>query len=672
VNPTLINEFRLGWMKYHVFDVPNGYGTDPATAAGIPGLNTIPGYSAQSASYTSGLPYFDIQNPNGDDAKLGYALGVNQCNCPLTQTESQYQFVDNVTKIVGNHTFKVGADLRWAKNLRVPSDSHRAGEVYFKPGDTGSVQTLGGSVVGGLALASFLLGDVDSFDRYVSASTNAQERQRRWFWYGQDQWRPTPKLTLSLGVRWEMVFPESVNGVGNGSTLDLSNGLMYVFGENQIASDGIQKMNWHNFAPRVGLAYQISKKTVVRAGYGWAYNLGTFGSTFGHNVTQNPPVLTYQDNTPTNAFTPVFTLAGGPPAPPTITVSANGTFPLPAGVSPKFRPDIMTLPVNYTYNAAIQHQVTNKIQVTAAYVANSSRHGFIGTGQTTNPNEAIYVPGVSDTNLDRPYYSKFGWTQDLQYYCECGNEQYNSLQTTVTVRAMAGWTLQGNYTYQREWGDGWTPYDNNYYFEYDRDAGKGYDSQMPRNEITFTQNYDIPFGHGLKFGSSVSKPVDLILGGWKLAGTTVFYSGLPFSPTLENYGPNTQPNVGPNNRPDLGTGSVFSGAQGNRNQWFVGCPNQSCTTGAFLYPASGTFGNYPVNVLFGPHYIDLDFSIMKSFNITERTKFTLRMDSTNVLNHTNLGGPNTDVQSATAGQITGLAFGGNNMRKLQYSATFSF
>lgn len=665
VSPTLINEFRMGWMKYHVFDVPNGYGTDPATQAGIPGLNL-------DQTYTSGMPYFDIQNPNGDDSKLGYALGVNQCNCPLTQTESQYQFVDNVSKTVGNHTFKFGADLRWAQNLRVPSDSHRAGEVYFKGGDTASVPSVGANTVGGLAMASFLLGDVDTFQRYVSSSTNAQELQRRWFWYGEDTWRPTPKLTLNIGLRWEWVFPESVNQSGNGATLDLNNGLMYVFGYgSNVSSHGIQDMNWKNFAPRFGLAYQLNSKTVVRAGYGWAYNLGTFGSTFGHNVTQNPPVLVYQNNTPTNAFTPIFNLADGPGPPAAIAVSTDGTFPLPAGVSPKFRPPVQTLPVNYIYNAAIQRQLTSKIQVTAAYVGNSARHNFIGTGQTVNPNEPVFVPGVSNTNLDRPYYAKFGWTQDLGYYCDCSNEQYNSLQTTVTVRAWAGWTLQGNYTYQREWGDGWG-YDSNYYFMYDREAGKGYDSQMPRHQITFTQNYDIPFGHGRKWGSNINKAADLLLGGWNLSGTTFYYSGLPFSPTLENYGSNTAPNVGPNNRPNKGSGDPMAGAQGNRNQWFVGCPNANCSSGPFLYPDSNTFGNYPINVLFGPHFIDLDVSVFKDFNITERLKFTLRADSTNVFNHTNLGTPNSDVQSPTAGQITGLAFGGNNMRRMQYSARFTF
>ncbi|MBV8820436.1 MAG: TonB-dependent receptor, partial [Acidobacteriaceae bacterium] len=658
VNPTLINEFRFGWMRYHVFDVPNGYGTSPASDAGIPGLNL-------DKTYTSGMPYFNIPSPN-DSYQLGYALGVNQCNCPLTQTERQFQFIDNATKTRGNHSFKFGADLRYALNLRVPSDSHRAGELTFNPGVTGNVPAIGQNQVGGIGLASFILGDVTNFQRYVSSSTNAQERQKRFFWYGQDTWRINPKFTVNLGVRWEMIFPETVNAAGNGSTLNLNNGLMYVFGVGGVSNHGIQTMNWHNFAPRVGLAYQFTPKLVVRAGYGWSYDLGTFGSTFGHNVTQNPPVLSNQSLQPANGFTDVFTLAQGPPALAPVAVSSNGTFPLPAGINPKFRPATMTLPTTYQYNAAVQYELTNRVSVTASYVGNANRHGFIGTGQSINPNEAIFVPGVSNTNVDRPFYNKFGWTNDLSYYCDCSNEEYNSFQAQVRVNAWHGWTLQGSYTYQRQVGDGWG-YDSNYYFLYDRAAGRGYSSLLPRNQITIAQTYDIPFGKGRQFGANVNKGVDWVLGGWTLSGITTIFSGFPFSPTLENYGATGgQPNVGPNNRPNIGSGDPYSGSQHNRNQWFVGGVG-----GAFLIPAANTFGNYPINTLFGPKFFQQDLTLAKSFRLTERFSLQLRTDAENAFNHTNLGTPNADVQSPSAGQITGLASPAV-MRRLQFSGTIRF
>jgi hypothetical protein len=657
ISATMVNEFRFGWMKYHVSDVPNGYGTDPATTAGIPGLNL-------DKTYTSGMPYFDVTTPN-DSMQLGYALGVNQCNCPLTQTETQYQFVDNFSKTVGKHTFKVGADLRYAQNLRVPSDNHRAGELTFNGGLTGDVLQAGQNQTSGIGLATFLLGDVTNFNRYVSTSTNAQERQPRLFFYGQDEWRPTAKFTINYGLRWEMVFPESVNGPGNGATLNLNNGLMYVFGEGGVSSHGIQNMNWKNFAPRLGVAYQLDSKTVIRSGFGVGYDLGVFGSNFGHNVTQNPPTLSQQSVQPANGFSDVFTLSQGPSTLAPITVSSNGTFPLPPGINPKFRPAVITLPTTYMYNITIQRQLTHKIAATAGYVGNQNRHGFIGTGQSTNPNEAIFVPGVSNTNLDRPYYSKFGWTNDLSYYCNCSNEDYNSFQATVKVQALAGWTLQGSYTYQRQWGDGWQ-YDSNYYFNYDRAAGQGYTSQLPRQQYTFAQIYQIPFGRGLKYGASINKFADYAVGGWMISGIMTYYSGFPWQPTLENYGSGIQPNQGPNNRPNIGTGSVYSGALGNRAQWFKGGVG-----GAFLFPASNTFGNYPIDVLFGPQFIQQDLSLSKTFRLTERIGFVLRTDARNAFNHTNMGTPNSDVQSPSAGQITGLA-GGAFMRSLQFSGTIKF
>lgn len=658
VTPTFVNEFRFGWMRYHVFDVPNGFGTQPATAAGIPGLNL-------DKTYTSGLPYFNITSPN-NAYQLGYSLGANQCNCPLTQTESQFQFIDNAIKTFGKHTVKFGADLRYAMNLRVPSDSHRAGELNFNGGVTGNVDKVGDSPSPGIGFATFMLGDVSTFNRFVSTSTNASERQPRLFWYGQDEWRPTPKWTLTLGLRWEMTFPESVNAAGNGATLNLNDGLMYVFGTGGVSSHGIQTMNWKNFAPRFGFAYQINPKTVVRGGFGWSYDLGVFGSNFGHNVSQNPPVLSNQSINPPNGFSSVFNLAQGPPTLAPVTVSSNGTFPLPANVNPKLRPATVTLPQTYQYNIAVQHQLTNRVAFTGSYVGNANRHGFLGTGQSINNNEALFVPGVSDTNLDRPYYQKFGWTNDLSYYCDCANEHYDSFQGTVKINAWSGWTMQGSYTYQKQFGDGWG-YDSNYYFLYARAAGQGYSNTLPRQQWTFAQTYDVPYGRGRKFGSKVSKPIDLALGGWTLSGITTYYSGFPFSPSLENYGSQGgQPNVGPSGRPTIGSGDPYSGAQGNRNQWFVGGIGTT-----FLIPSANTFGNYPINTLFGPHFIQQDLTLEKTFRITERIGFILRTDSTNMFNHTNLGGPNGDVQSPSAGQITGLA-GGGTMRRLQFSGTIKF
>jgi hypothetical protein len=655
---TLVNEFRFGYERYHIFDVPNGYGTAPATAAGIPNLNV-------DKTYTSGLPAFYLNNPVGNTDYLGYALGVNQCNCPLTETESQFQFVDNVTMIKGNHTLKFGTDLRYAQNLRVPSDNHRAGELTFDNTQTGYVANLAGSTTTSTGLAAFLLGDVGSFNRYVSSSTNAQEQQPRLFFYGQDTYHPTAKFTINVGLRYEFIPPENVNGAGNGSTFNLSNGLMYVFGYgNSVSSHGIQTPNYHDFAPRIGLAYQIDEKTVIRAGYGWSYDLGVFGSNFGHNVTQNPPVLENQALTPVSNFQDVFTLASGPPTPQVPVPSSNGTFYLPVGVSPKFRPATVTLPTIYQYNASIQRQLNAKVAITASYVGNSNRHGFLGTGDSYNVNIGQANPNGSPIypygNLPAYGGGTLG-TTGLSYYCDCANENYNSFQMTAKVNALSGWTLQGNYTYQRQWGVGWDPYNSNYYFVYDRSAGYGYSNTLPRNQITLAQNYDIPVGKGRKYLGSMNRLEDAVIGGWNLSGVSTFYSGFPFSPTLAN-APLGAPNAGPTNRPETGTTITY---EDTRTQWF--------SASTIVDAPAGTFGNYPINTLFGPKFFQQDISMAKTFKFNERLGFTLRADSTNAFNHTNLGLPNTNIDQSTVGAISGLAAGtGGYMRRLQLSGTLRF
>lgn len=673
-SPTLINEFRFGFLHYHITDVPNGVGSSPATQAGIPGLNL-------DSFYTSGLPAFYIDNPGGSNPGLngnmaiGYALGINQCNCPLDENERQYQFVDNISKVHGNHSFKFGADIRYALNLRVPSDNHRSGELHFNDNMTGLGDGTGAANYG-LGLATFLLGDVTSFARYVSSSTNAQERQKRWFFYGQDEWRPTQKLTVTYGVRWEMVFPETINGPQNGAEYNLNTGLLDVFGYGQFGSHGYQAMNWHNFAPRFGIAYQVTPKTVIRTGYGWSYSLGTFGSTFGHNVTQNPPVLANQSIDQQaacgNNFCDVFNLAAGPPAPPTFKVSPQGTLPCPSGVDCKTRPGIFTMPVIYAYNLTVQQQLTSKLAFTAGYVGNVGRHNGAGLGNSFDNNAVYFLPGYTgNQNLLRPFDGlygpryNYGNTASIDNYCNCANNQYNSFQGTVTARSWGGLNLQGSYTYQVSKGDGYGP-DGSYTFLYDRPLGYVNNSEFPHQQWVFAANYDLPFGVGRKYGAHANRVVDAVLGGWNLSGIFSYYSGRPFYPTLDNYA--GKPYTGPNNIPDKGSGSPYAADQ-NRNHWIV-----TGLGGPFLAPAANTFGNYPINQLYGPQFVNLDASLMKQFSITERIKFTLRFDATNALNHTNLDLPNNDVQSSTAGQITNIAFNGNNysMRRIQYSGVFNW
>ena len=182
-----------------------------------------------------------------------------------------------------DHIFKWGADFRYAQNLRVAGpDSHTGNFSFFNSGTQGPTG-------GGTGLATFLLGGVSTFSRFASSIDDAGERQKRWFFYGQDTYRVNRKLVLNYGLRWEIYFPQSVTGKGAGGWVDLDTGLVNVAGFGDINLQGNVKHNFTNFAPRLGIAYQATSKTVVRLGYGRSFDLGVFGSNFGHTATQNLP-----------------------------------------------------------------------------------------------------------------------------------------------------------------------------------------------------------------------------------------------------------------------------------------------------------------------------------------------------------------------------------------------
>ena len=291
INDKLVTDVRLGYFRYNIATSKYDQSTAFAQQLGIPGLNT-------GTNTTSGAPGFIITEvgafggPNLGTAggpQYGAGLNINRCNCPLTEREDQYQLANNWTRIFGNHSVKFGADLRYARNLRVPSDNNRTGLINFGTGPTG-----GGNATAGLGFATFVLGDVTNFQRYVSTSTNAKEFQKRDFFYLQDTWRASSKLTLNYGLRYELYFPESVNGKGNGSLLNLSTGYLQVAGYGDIGSNMNQSLPKNTYNPRIGVAYQVSPQTVIRAGYGRSFDIGVFGSIFGHAATQNLPVLANQ------------------------------------------------------------------------------------------------------------------------------------------------------------------------------------------------------------------------------------------------------------------------------------------------------------------------------------------------------------------------------------------
>ncbi len=674
IRPTWLADFRFGFFRYRVFVNPNGLGTSPAKDAGIPGLNLDP-------YYTSGMPEFTLNGTGG--FRFGYSLGVNACNCPLNEQENEFQWVGNMTHTRGNHSLKYGVDFRYQQNLRVPSDSHRSGQLTFEP------TTTVGPNGGGLSLASYLLGQVNSFTRYVSNSTDAAERQNRLFSYIQDTWRVTPKLTINYGVRWEIYFPQYVNGKDKGGFQNLATGEVMVVGENGVSTNGNVNTAFTHFAPRLGIAYQVNRNTVVRTGYGRSYDVGVFGVSFGHNVTQNLPVLANQSLNPANPWLSVFTLDQGPtPLDPTTILASqpkgpNGNPMLPNGINPNVLPltsdRTMRLPTIDAWNFTIEHQFTPSTVLSVAYVGN---HGYHVTAGGTNYNinqPSIVGFGTLSTNQRRLFFQKFGWTQSIKYFADDSSTKYHSLQVRGEKRFSSGLQFQGNFT----WASAFD-FENSYFF-WNHDLMYGRESGVRRFVFNFNHVYEFPFGRGKKFLHDASRPVDLLVGGWQLSGIWVWESGYPFTPGYVNCGKDED--TGPCRANLVGDASVSNpSAKG----WYAiatpgtsgpGCIATStptselnangCTRGPWSRPAPGTFGNVARNSFFGPHLFNADASLTKAFHITEAVNAQFRAELFNVFNHVNLGQPNATVDSPTAGQIFALA-NLAQMRRWQFGIRVSF
>ena len=704
---SLLTDFRIGWFRYNPVTNKAEVGTNPADELGIPGLNL-------GDVTTSGLPAF-IMDGGQTLSDFGGGLGPGRCNCPLTEKEQQIQFVNNWTKIFGNHQVKFGGDVRFATNLRVPSDKNRTGELHFSKLFTSN----GGS--GGLDLATLLLGGVTSFERYVSVSTNAQESQPRIFWYGQDTWRATSKLTLDFGLRWEWYFPESVNGKGRGGFANLTDGVIRVAGYGPYGNNGNINKTWKAFAPRLGVAYQVTPKTVVRLGYGRSFDIGVFGSIFGHTVTQNLPVLatqslnaTSQGNGQNDVFQ-AFIMDEGAPAFVFPTIPDNGQLPLRGplnNVVPRIRPTFMKLPTLDAWNATVQRQITKTISLEAAYVGNKGTHVFVGNGPNYNSNPILLGPGFSvngsfkngapgnivDPNSLRPYYQAFTTNYQGEDIVCCdgdlyntfnniGNSIYNGLQLKVEKRFSEGLQLLAHYTYSKAYGytdDG---------FIVNKKAAWGRDD-FNRDQV-FVANfvYDLPFGKGKRFGGGASRGVDALFGGWQLTGTVNKSSGLPWTPSYNECGEDK--NTGPC-RPDV-SGSFHSGVgatsytgDGRKRVAFFTptdpwiypqdgqdfCTETRLSGGGFSRPACSTIGNVKRNSLTGPAFFGTDASIVKNFHFNERYVAQFRMDAFNLFNHPVYGfnsqqGNKCIDCGGDAGQITSLE-NGTTMRQLQFAVRFTF
>jgi outer membrane receptor protein involved in Fe transport len=646
--PSTILNLRYSYFRYQVDVLPVDYGTNTATTVGIPGINLgTPNTTGLSNFIFNGTALSGTTVAGFPSSGFQFGTTINT-NAPLHEQEQLHQLSPVVTKELGKHELKFGGDYRWVVNFRAGSDFSQRGVFGFNSG----VITPAGTTTD--AFESFLLGYPSTFQRF-SFLGNPKEYEQDVFAFAQDRWRVNQKLTLSLGLRWELYTPPYANR-GNGANFNLQTGQLMVAGLGNVDRYTNINTRTNNFAPRIGVAYQLRPTTVVRAGYGRSY----FPNFFSIQITHNYPVDFVQDLTaPTTGILP-FTTSQGPPAPTAPAVPSSGLLPLPPTVSATGIP--LNRKTGYVdmYNLAIQQQVGKNFSVQIAYVGNQARHLY----DFYNANAPVPGPspagGTSDAN--RPYFSTFGYSQDITAFANDLSSNYNSLQISAEKRLSAWYSLNGQYTWSKVLNYG----DNSREFNpYDLRADYGPAGFDRTHAFSLGHILEVPVGRGRPFLRDMGRAGQLLLGGWQFTGMTTAYSGRPFTPI---YGSNTSLNANFALRAfQVGdpSANVPAGLWFNANAYV---PQSVVTSNPAYAFREGTAGR---NSLRGPAFFEADWELGKTFAVTENQSLAFAWQNFNAFNNVNRGLPVNDIGSSNVGVITSLETFAIP-RTMQFSLRYSF
>ena len=706
VSPKWLTDFRFGYYRIQNSTEGPNFDQPLCNNLGIPNCN-----QGDLALY-GGLPQFNIDIPsNGSNGgqNIEYGTSAN----PNLQQSAQYQFVNNWSHQVGNHNIKFGADYRYGKNhtVSIASNALRSGTFFFAAPRTSGVSA-DGVASSGVGFATFLLGDTTTFWRTQTKNVEAQTRQNRFFTYAQDQWRASPKLTINYGLRWELYTPESVTQKGAGGLLNIDTGILHIAGYGTNGNNLNVKNNFGEFAPRIGLAYQVFPKTVFRGGFGIVYGQGWAGDTFGGVLASSFPTQIQQSVNPISNAAAVFNLTAGPPGYTFPPIPADGNYVLPDGIYQIARPFKVRLPTVAGWNVMVQQELTSSMSVQVGYIGSHSYHNMFESSPSFNANEQTlagfnkinpetgqlytvperspYYDGTAQRELGVKYGVPHGWTQRVDYMANLADNSYDALQIVVNKRFTSGLQFLTHYTWSHALGH------ESYEFLIDPTIGRGNGYYNRRHQFVFAGNYDLPFGRDKMFGSGVSGWMNQIIGGFQLNGALTIDGGIPFT---TNYSSCSNDNdVGHNdnacflNKVPGGSFGIHKGSYNAQGRFVPyikpspyvlqppGEPNNSF--GAYSRPAAGTWGNIGRDALWGPGLINLDASLAKNFTIHEGLRFQLLVQAFNAVNHVNLANPDTcidcqdlngvGVQNAGTIQGTYSSQDGTSMRRLQFGARFQF
>ncbi|HET7345904.1 MAG TPA: carboxypeptidase regulatory-like domain-containing protein [Acidobacteriaceae bacterium] len=603
----------------------------------------------------------------------GY-IGLSGSQLQASGLGDDWQFGGSFSKIFGRHTIKLGADFE-TNNFTSPI---AYGGEDFQSGQTSS---LGSNSTGGNSWASLLLG-VPAAGSYRNIH---EVVHGGWIngMYIQDQFKATSRLTLNLGFRNNMVYtPIYGSGHGGNFYTGEANPITGQYILNALPPDcsatqgapciptGIYtasstpapgglpphaivnptlrviKNSLANWAPRVGLAYRVSDKTVLRAAYSRFYDEWADITQLSQNFGGNWPAVNTIQNSGLNLNVPTATNTDP------LGFGSGGAVVYPINdfskvsqwmVDPNFR-----TPVFDQWNVGVQRQLPANISLDADYVGSNGRHEDWGPTMNTPQ------PGPGDPQARRPYpYMLQQWFDQ-----SVGNSRYNALQVSVHEQSAHGVTFLAAYTLSKSNADGCNlgaSCDSSN--PYDRKRDYGTSDLDQRNVFTVAFTAQSPFNR------SRSKFVSGLAGGWALNGIVRETSGQPYTVTAggdpENIGCCLQERMNVVGNPNSGGHTP--------KEWF--------NTSAFAAPTGYTYGNEKVNPLVSQHYSDVDMSLFRQFHIGETRYFEFRAESFNLFNNVVFRPPDRTNTDANYGQVTSQVTGQNNQpatRQLQLSLKFYY
>jgi len=646
-SPNFLVDGNLGWTRFGQNVQSPDLGTNfGSSVLGIPGTNgTDP--------RESGMPAF---TPGSDYSTLGNTEGWN----PLWRNDQSYTFNTNASWIKRTHEIRFGFDFlhhlmnHWQPEL----GSGPRGAFNFGNATTAlnpAALAASGGFQGGTpsfengwnGLAAFMLGAANSSGKspqYIKMNSF----ENVFALYVRDRWRATNRLTLNLGLRWEL-YPNRTRSAGMGiESYDPNTNEVLVGGRGGIPQDAGVGWSKKLFAPRVGFAYQLGNSTVIRSGYGITFHshpwgaqalrgwypltiVATYGAVNGYQtVTTDPNYVA--------AGVPNAPLGGNVGIPPIIGPDiSKGRIPLPLSNEmgyPIFNQQ-MTRGYIQSWNYIIEQKLPAQFVMSVGYVGTASVNGFAFLDVN-----ASQIPGSG--NDGRPLYTKFGRTTTTREWNGRTHSTYHSLQATVNRRLTGGLFLQGAYTYSHaidmaNYGD-WTAFSWNALSVLNRNRANAANNIPHMFQIGYT--YEVPFGNGKKWATTGVPAA--VLGGWQFNGFFSAYQGRQFMLSASGSSLNMPGNA---QTPDQIKPTVEKlGLVGDDGTWF--------DTTAFARVTAVRFGTVGRNTMRGPGVINADLSLFRRFNLTERWHLEFRAESFNISNTPHFANPNSNANSSAFGRIT--------------------